>query len=242
MQRKLAILLEIQGMELRLRELDADLAAVPKRVAAIEAKLSGAQQNLARAQAAQSGSQSERRQVDREIEALREKITKIRGHSGDVKTNQEYRALLDEIAFAEAQIAKHEERLLEIMEQADALDGAAKEAAAALERQRGEVRAESEAAQTHSAAVQAERATLAQSRDRLRTDADDTWLRRFDRVLRMRGQALAAVDREACSGCRVRLRPQFLQEMAQQDDRLFVCESCGRILYLETSGVDVSSC
>ncbi|HXR96428.1 MAG TPA: C4-type zinc ribbon domain-containing protein [Terriglobales bacterium] len=241
MQRNLAILLEIQGMELRLRELDADLAALPKRVAAIEAKLGGAQQNLSRAQAAQSGSQSERRQVDREIEALREKITKIRSHSGDVKTNQEYRALLDEIAFAEAQIAKHEERLLEIMEQADALERAAKDAAAELERQRADVQAESQAAQTHSAAVQAERATLTQSRDRLRADADDTWLRRFDRVLRMRGQALAAVDREACSGCRVRLRPQFLQEMSQQDDRLFVCESCGRILYLETSGVDVSS-
>ncbi|MGH9481373.1 MAG: zinc ribbon domain-containing protein [Terriglobales bacterium] len=233
MPTNLEVLLEIQALEQRLRDLDAEIAALPRRVAAIEAKLAGTQQALDRLQAAQTGNQSERRQVDREIETLREKIGKIRGHSGDVKTNQEYRALLDEIAFAEAQIGKHEERLLEVMEQGEGLEREAATTAATLAGQRREV--ELEAATTAARAEQdrAQRHQLAQQRDRLRTQADEAWLRRFDRVLRMRGQALAQVDREACSGCRVRLRPQVLQEMAAHPDRLFVCESCGRILYLE---------
>src|SRR6185312_6579423 len=132
MHRNLEVLLELQTLELRVREIESEIAALPRRVDAIEAKLAGTQQGLERAQAAVAGSQSERRQVEREIEALREKIVKIRAHSGDVKTNQEYKALLDEIAFAEGQIGKHEERILQIMEQAEGLEQAVASAQAQL--------------------------------------------------------------------------------------------------------------
>ncbi|MGH9475613.1 MAG: zinc ribbon domain-containing protein [Terriglobales bacterium] len=233
MQKNLEILLEVQGREQRLQQLDREIAELPRRVAAIEAKLQGARQARDRARAAQEGEVSERRSVESEIEDLRAKIVKIRSHSSDVKTNQEYKALLDEVAFAEGQIGKHEERLLEIMEQAEALQRATAAAEAELTAQAAEVAVESEAAQRRAEADRGEQKTLAGERDALRAQADELWLRRFDRVLRMRKQALAVVDREACGGCRVRLRPQFLQEMALQPDRLFVCESCGRILYLE---------
>lgn len=235
MHRNLETLLEIQAVESRLRELDADIAALPRRLAAIETKLQGTQQALDRARAAEAGAQSQRRLAEREIETLREKIGKIRGHSPDVKTNQEYKALMDEIAFAEAQIGKHEEQLLQIMEQADGLNQQVNLAEAAVAEQRREIEAESRQAGEVTARDEAEKARLTAQRQSLRQQVSANWLQRFDRVLRMRGQALAAVDREACSGCRVRLRPQFLQEMAGDAERLFVCESCGRILYLEAA-------
>ena len=237
MQRNLEILLEVQKREQRLRELDEEIAALPRRVAAIETRLSGAKQVRDRAQAAHEGGQSERRQVERDIEDLRAKVVKIRSHSGDVKTNQEYKALLDEIAFAEAQIGKHEERQLQIMEQAEGLEAALKAAEAAFQQQQGEVKRESAAAGQRTEADRGERKTIAAERDGLRAQVAEDWLRRFDRVLRARGQALAMVDNEACSGCRVRLRPQFLQEMSLDAERLFVCESCGRMLYLEAEPV-----
>ncbi len=234
---QLATLLEIQAIEQRLREVDAEIAALPRRVAEIEAGLAGAQKARDQVRAAQAGNASERRSVDSEIETLRSKIAKIRGHSIDVKTNQEYKALLDEIAFAEAQIGKHEERLLEIMEETETLDRQAAAASQEFDRQQAEVARESAAAAERTAADRALRQQLVAERDRLRARADERWLRRFDQVLRIRGHALAAVDRAACSGCRVRLRPQFLQEMSVDTERLFVCESCGRILYLESETV-----
>jgi predicted nucleic acid-binding Zn-ribbon protein len=234
---QLATLLEIQTVEQRLREVDAEIAALPRRVAEIESKLHEAQKAREQTRAAQAGNAGERRAIDSEIDSLRAKISKIRSHSGEVKTNQEYKALLDEIAFAEAQIGKHEERLLEIMEDAEALERQAASAQQTLAEREAEVARESAAAQQRAAADRALRGQLAAERDRLRAQADERWLRRFDQVLRMRSHALVAVDREACSGCRVRLRPQFLQEMNSGSDRLFVCESCGRILYLEPEPV-----
>lgn len=233
MQKNLEILLEVQKREQRLQELDREIADLPKRVAAIDAQLSGARQTRDQAKAAQDSGQSERRQVEREIEDLRAKITKIRSHSSEVKTNQEYKALLDEITFVEGQIGKHEERLLEIMEQSDSLARATTAAEAELKIQEKDVARESAAAAAQTAAARTEHAHIAAERDALRAQAEAKWLLRFDRVLRMRKQALAAVDREACGGCRVRLRPQFLQEMTLDSDRLFICESCGRILYME---------
>lgn len=237
MQKNLEILLEVEKREQRLRELDNEIAALPKRIAAIDAKLTGARQARDRAQAAQETSQSERRQVEREVEDLRAKITKVRSHSSEVKTNQEYKALLDEIAFAEGQIGKHEEHLIEIMEQAEALAQAIAAAEAELKTQEQEVAHERVAAEAQTTAHRTEREQVAAERKALRAQAEDRWLQRFDRVLRMRKHALAVVDGEACGGCRVRLRPQFLQEMALDPERLFVCESCGRILYTEAEVV-----
>ncbi|MGH9488663.1 MAG: zinc ribbon domain-containing protein [Terriglobales bacterium] len=233
MPKNLEILLQIENREQRLRELDREIAELPRRVAAIEAKAGGARQALEQVRAAQTGSSSQRRQLEGEIEDLRAKISKIRGHSSDVKTNQEYKALLDEIAFAETQIGNHEQRLLEIMEQAEQLAQAAAAAEAEVKVQEAAAGRESATARQQTETARRERQKLAGERNALRSQAEETWLHRFDRVLRMRKQALAAVDHEACGGCRVRLRPQFLQEMALDPERLFVCESCGRILYME---------
>ncbi|MGH9417535.1 MAG: zinc ribbon domain-containing protein [Terriglobales bacterium] len=239
MHKNLEVLLDIQALEQRARELEQEIAALPRRKAAIEAKLAGAKAALERTQAAQAGNQSERRQLDRDIDSLREKISKIRGHSGDVKTNQEYKALLDEIAYAEKQISEHEEHLLQVMEQADGLERQTAEAKQTLAGEQRAVELETAACAERAQRDHAELAELQKRRGGLRAEAEELWLRRFDKVVKMRAQALAAVDREACSGCRVRLRPQFLQEMMAAPERLFVCESCGRILYMETT---VASC
>ena len=78
------------------------------------------------------GRRSARRKHESDIKDQQEKISKYRDQSLKVKTNQEYKALLSEIEHAEAEIAKLEDKILEIMVAADARKEGLKQAEATL--------------------------------------------------------------------------------------------------------------
>ena len=51
---------------------------------------------------------------------------------------------------------------------------------------------------------------------------------------RHHGIAVATVEGETCSGCRVHLRPYVVQRLQRQEsEKIEECESCGRMLFME---------
>src|SRR6516164_11050083 len=108
-------LLRLQDIDKEIRRLQDEVAELPKRVAAIEQKLAGTKAQLDKAQAAVKADDAARRKYDTNIKDLREKISKYRDQSLAVKTNEQYRALMTEIQFAEKEIAANEDKILELM-------------------------------------------------------------------------------------------------------------------------------
>ncbi len=80
-----------------------------------------------------------KRQYEQEIQSLNEKILKFRGQSSSIKNNEQYKALLSEIAHAEGEIAGYEEKILEVMMNADSLQSQLAAAEAALKAESAEV-------------------------------------------------------------------------------------------------------
>src|SRR6202451_2065600 len=113
-------LLKLQGADKEIRRLQNEIAEFPKRVAVIELKLAGTKAQLEKAQAAIKADEAARRKHDATIAELRGKISKYRDQSLDVKTNEQYKALLHEIELAEKEIASTEDKILELMANADA--------------------------------------------------------------------------------------------------------------------------
>lgn len=232
MHKDVETLLEVQVLEQRLKELDAEINSLPRRLSSVESQIASQRSDLQAAQAALAATQAERRKADGQIQDLKAKIAKYRSHSADVKTNQEYKALLDEIAFAEAEVGKCEERVLQLMEEAEQRGAAVSQAETSLAAAEAEIASEKSAVEARTEADRAERKRIAEQRAARRATVADDTLRRYDRVARLRGQGVAVLDQEACGCCRVRLRPQFLQEILSRSERVFCCESCGRLLYV----------
>lgn len=74
----------------------------------------------------------------------------------------------------------------------------------------------------------AESAVAERARDKLLGRLDRRWVSHYERALRRYGRAVARVHERVCLGCFVTL-PTSASPSA--DERLTVCESCGRILY-----------
>ena len=224
-------LIDLQQVDTRIAALHREIAALPKEVAQIEAKLAGSKAKVEAAQAAIKTDEGARRKHESDIKDQQEKISKYRDQSLKVKTNQEYKALLSEIEHAEAEIAKLEDKVLEIMVAADSRKDGLKQAEATLKADTAANEKEKEHARQQTAEDEKQLAELTAQRNELRSGVGDDTLRHYDRVLKLRGSAIAAVhDNQMCSVCRVILRPQVYQDVMKGEE-ILACDSCQRILY-----------
>ena len=112
-------LLELQVADQEIRKLQEEIAELPKRIAVIEQKLAGTKAQLEKARTAAKADEANKKKYESAIQDLQGKISKYRDQSLDVKTNDQYKALLHEIQFSEQEIRINEDRILEVMVNVD---------------------------------------------------------------------------------------------------------------------------
>src|SRR5438132_2053909 len=223
-------LLLLQEADREIRRLNDEVAALPKRVAAIEAKLTGTKASLEKAKAAIKADDAARRKFETAIQDLHQKISKYRDQSLDVKTNEQYRALLHEIQFAEKDIRANEDKILELMVHAELRDKEVKAAETELKSEVAEIEKEKADARQRTAEDEKQLTEWNAKRETLRGAIAADLLRHYERVMKFRGTGLSEVRDHKCMACQVMLRPQTYNEV-RAGEKIVMCESCQRVLY-----------
>ena len=223
-------LLRLQEADKEIRRLQDEVAELPKRVATIEHKIADTKLELEKAQAAVKADEAARRKYDTAISDFRGKISKYRDQSLDVKTNEQYKALLHEIQFAEKEIAATEDKILELMVNADARDKQVKAAQAELKAEAAEIEKEKEEARKRTAEDEQQLTEWRAKRDQMRASVGEDLLRHYERVSKFRGSGISEVRDHKCMACQVMLRPQTYNEV-RTGQQTVVCDSCQRVLY-----------
>jgi predicted nucleic acid-binding Zn-ribbon protein len=223
-------LIELQATDAEIQRLEAEIALLPRRVAEIESKLAEARAVVDKAKAALKANDAGRRKLEGEIQAQQQKISKYRDQSLEVKTNEQYKALLQEIGFVEAEIRSCEDKILEFMVDSEGQEKAIKGAEAELKARSAEVEREQVQARARTAEDQQQLDGWSAKRQALRAAISDAALSHYDRVLKLRHTALAEARDQQCSACHVLLRPQKYVEVCT-NEQVLTCDSCGRILF-----------
>lgn len=110
---ELQTIIELQRVDLKLAELRKASSAIPRELEAGLAGLEAARAAVERVEADLEALQKEGRVRERRIEEVREGQRKSKARLMEVKTNEEYTALLKEIEYAVQQIDQLEEEELE---------------------------------------------------------------------------------------------------------------------------------
>jgi len=225
-------LIELEKVDREVARLSDEVAALPKRVAAIEEKLAEHKAAVEKAKTRIKSNEAGRRQLEADIKGLQEKIAKYRSQSSSVKTNEEYRALMHEVDFAEKQISSCEDKILELMISLESDEKSLKQAEVDLKAESADV--EKEKAETRVRTAEDEKLLtgLGEKRSTLRSSVDDSALAHYDRVMRQRKSAISEAREQKCLACFVMLRPQTWQEI-RTNEQIVTCSSCGRILYFD---------
>src|SRR5437868_3549988 len=225
-------LIKLERVDREIGSLSAEVAALPKRVAEIEHQLSDAKAKVEQAKTAIKSQDQKRRSLESDIQSFQQKIAKFRDQSLDVKTNEQYKALMHEIEFAQTEIRKAEDKILEIMEGGELFDRQVKASESGLKTQSAQVEQEKEEARALTATDEARLKELQTERSGLRSGVGEELLGLYDRVLKARKTALAEAREQRCTACYVLLRPQKWNEIKAGGDVL-TCDSCGRILFYD---------
>ncbi|HWX53554.1 MAG TPA: C4-type zinc ribbon domain-containing protein [Verrucomicrobiae bacterium] len=225
-------MIALEKVDHEVARLTDEIAALPKRVAAIEEKLADHKAEIEKAKAAIKSNEASRRKYEADIQGFQQKIVKYREQSSGVKTNDEYRALMHEIEFAEKEIRNCEDKILELMILLETEEKALKTAEAQLKTEAAEVEKEKAEAHTRTAEDEKLLAEFDGKRNQLRSGVNDSALAHYDRVLRQRKSVVVEARGQKCMACFVMIRPQNWEEI-RTNEQIITCSSCGRILYYD---------
>jgi uncharacterized protein len=223
-------LMELQVADKEILRLKEEVAALPKRVAVIEEKLAATKAKLEKAKTTAKADEAAKKKYETAIVDVQGKISKYRDQSLAVKTNDQYRALMQEIQFAEQEIRSNEDKILDLMVNAEAREKDVKAAEAELKAETAEIEKEKEEARLRTAEDEKLLAEWNGKRDKLRGGVGADILRHYERVMKFRGSGISEVRDQKCMACQVMLRPQTYNEV-RAGQKLIECESCQRILY-----------
>jgi len=226
-------LIELQRVDHQIAALRAELETFPKRIREADVKLGGARAELAAAKQTHTQGTAERKKLEFDVQQWKDRARKYRDQSGAVKTNESFKALQHEIANAEAEVAKAEDRQLEVMMAGEELDRRVKLAEFRLREDEQAVAAERKEIQAQGTEKKKQLEAMLAERERIIAPVPEDLRELYARVAkRHNGTAMAEARDGQCRGCGMRVLPHILQELrTETNEELYRCESCGLILY-----------
>jgi uncharacterized protein len=231
MNPELEHVIQLQRLDSAALDANRRLASEPERERELEARLHAAHEHVAAAKKRLADNQDARRGTEKEAAVHQGRLSKFREQAMEVKTNHEYHAIQKEMEYAQNEIKKLEETILERMLEADELTADAKRADKELAAEQKAVDDERAAMRAEHAELESRLEKIARERDALVAALDSQVLRIFEVVARRRnGVAVAEARDGICTICHVRLRPQVYNNVLRSTD-IIQCDSCQRILY-----------
>ena len=224
-------LITLQHLDSAAHDAERRLAEEPARLIALDVVLDSARQDVVAAKEHLARNQTARREIEKDVAVHQGRLSKFRDQAMAVKTNQEYQAIQHEITFAQTGIKTLEDKILELMVEADDLSAGVKRTEAALSGAQKTTDADRKALTT-------ERADLDATLSRLRTERadvvaamDPAVLSIFELVAQRRnGVAVSEARDGICTICHVRLRPQVFNTVLR-NAQIIQCDNCLRILF-----------
>ncbi len=230
MREQLALLLQLQTSDVKVRELETAVRELPAKLDPLRrdlAKLQG-MLDVERGKLAETEAWRKQQQdlIDRERDALKSAQAKMQA----VKNSKEFGAASREVENKRKSISDRETELKKVSEASSAsvsqLDARDKDV--------GSVRDELAASEgAQSGQLEALRSQLAEAiaaRDAARAQVDKQWLKNYDSLIGKRGYAVAPVIKGTCQGCHMALPPQLNNILARMES-IEMCPRCGRIVY-----------
>ena len=222
-----------------LQDIDQKIATLQKQIIEVPTKIQSLRQtaeSLRKAHEDTVGQGQElsklRRAHEGEVELKRTKLSKLKDQLMAVKTNKEYTAMLHEIQGAEDHIRIDEDKILEIMEKLESLEGNLKASEKGLTSELSGLEQNIRLLESSVPRMEEEMTKLRDEKALTEQRVVADLLSRYRQIAQARkGIALAEARDELCSACHVRIRPQVYADLLRTED-IFACDSCNRILFL----------
>ena len=224
-------LLILQDRDRKISLVKNELARIDPERQLLQARAAHTQASLDVAKLRGKQIESQRKDLELEVEAHKQKIEKYSVQQFQTKKNEEFRAIGHEIDSCKAAIVKIEDKQLEFMEQAESAQKevvsapqTAKEAKQHVESQVTDLAGREEN-------LKKELAELSADRDQLAAAVDESARSRYERLVRNKGEnVVVGIQHGVRGGCHMKFPVQIVLS-CKREEEIVTCPNCGRILY-----------
>ena len=214
--------------------MENELQNLPKAMAALDHSIDIEKQSIAIATTELRTLETRNKTLEGEVTSLGEQIVRQKNKQLEVKKNEEYQALENEIANLASKVNEKEDEQIEVLIKIDDARQTAKIAEEKitlrvidLEKQRVELDdRENELKQNIE--------ELSQEISLSRTEVEVPMLEVYDRTKKIltKPPYIAPIEDQKCSGCNLRVSNDVISSVLVEQ-KLTQCDQCGRIVYVE---------
>ena len=225
----LDILIAIQKLDDKLKDTKSEIDVIPSKIQKLENQIKEANAAFSEKTDRIEEIRKTYKMKEGDIAENESKITKLNSQTFAVKTNEEYRAILNEVDFLKKENEKIEDEMINLLEEEEKLKGS-------IARFEAETKDFVESKSDEIAVIAKHNEELTERLAQLNADFETNFGKlpaeikeQYNKIKEFRGNAVCLIHDETCTGCYANLTPQFLNELKKRDS-LLLCDSCGRIL------------
>lgn len=231
MQAELEQLLILQDRDQKIKQVQNELATVPRQHAQLASQLAAATAGLEALKQRARQVEVDRKSLELDVGTRTASINRFKTQQYETRKNEEFRAIGNEIERYTKEIREIEDRELELMEQADKLKVEVAAEDKKVQGARESVAKQVSDLEQKGRALEARLEELKKDRADIAARVDEDVLSRFERLFKSKGDAaIVALRHEVCTGCHMKITPQTSHRV-KSGREIVGCEQCGRILY-----------
>jgi predicted nucleic acid-binding Zn-ribbon protein len=231
MLRVIENLLILQDRDRKIQRVETELSNIGPERASLQEKAKAAQTGHEAAKLRAKQIESDRKNLDLEIDAKKKLIEKYSLQQFQTKKNEEFRALAHEIDGCKAGISKIEDQQLELMEKADVAAAEVAAAAKVSSELMKAVEAQVKALGDREISLKRQLDELKADHSKLTEAVEPSAFSRYERLRKTKGgTAVVGIEHGVCGGCHMKLTMAIIKNV-QGEQEIINCQNCGRILY-----------
>jgi predicted nucleic acid-binding Zn-ribbon protein len=222
----------VQKKDRRLIKLMREIRDIPQRKSDIEAQLASSTKKLETALDSKKHTEAMLKELELEVESLKERINKYKLQQMEAKTNDQYRAFVKEIGAVEREIGDLEDKEIVLMENLEKGKAIFAECEEKLKGEKAGIADELADLDARSAGLTEQLEKVKADRARAAEQCDQSILQKYARIMNnKRDFAVVMVEPGGhCGGCHMKLPPQVTND-ARNPTKIVGCNFCGRIVY-----------
>lgn len=232
------LLLELQDKDLRIFNLKSKIMSVPAEKERVRRELQVSEDRLETVKSGVMDLESKIKQIEMDISDNNDRKINFQQKSVEIRKNDEYKALMNEIERCDKDIAAAEDKQISMWEELEKIKGVF--GAAKKEFDAGHVRIDAaikdlDVSETN---CQAQVEKMSAERDALTAGVNDELLTHYDRLIARSkppdgfSKAVVSIQNTNCGGCFLTMTPQVVNRVKK--DELINCENCGVFLCYDT--------
>lgn len=241
MEAPITLLARLAKIDVRLAELHDDLGDLPAIVRRHEEIVRNAAGVYEATETAIRDLEQMRTDASLSLQELAENETKLGDNQFRVKNNREFDAITNELEHIRSERSKLDEQLRTAGVKLENLNRTLESARIELSEAQTLLREKTLELDAISGEHNEELRKLISNRLVIIAELDDSIEAEYERIRSFHPDAAVSIRKNSCSGCYSAVPSQRIMEMKYNREKVYICESCGRILFTEDIAIEIAA-